>query len=137
MVQRLVLLDQLAEEIWCWYRICCSMPFSSITSPMYERISAALAIGALVHGLERGAKRVKIAIRADARIAVGQPGAAKAPLRFENDEARAGELRLQVVGAANSGNAGPDDKDVEMLRSLRRRRCGAGFCQNVHGPVLF
>ena len=87
--------------------------------------------------LEAVAKRVKIAIRADARIAVGQPGAAKAPLRFENDEARAGELRLQVVGAANSGNAGPDDKDVEMLRSLRRRRCGAGFCQNVHGPVLF
>ena len=42
--------------------------------------------------LEAITERVKIAVGADARIAVGDPRAAKALLRFEDDEARSRAL---------------------------------------------
>jgi hypothetical protein len=54
---------------------------------------------------------------------VGPPGAAEAVLRLEHHEARAGALLRQVIGAADAGNAGTDDQDVEMLG---RQRGGPG-----------
>ena len=54
---------------------------------------------------------------------MGEPGAAEALLRFEHDEARAGALLGEVIGAADPGDAGPDDHDVEVLGLLR---CGFG-----------
>ena len=86
-----------------------------MTSPMYFRISAAVAIGAPRPGLEAIAEGVEVAVRADARIFVREPGAAEAFLRFEHDEARAGALVGEVVGAADAGDAGADDQDVEVL----------------------
>ena len=51
------------------------------------------------------------------------PGAAEALLRFEHDEARAGALVGQVIGAADAGDAGADDQHVEMLARPRGHRC--------------
>ena len=68
--------------------------------------------------LEAVAEGVKIAVGADAGIAVGQPGAAKAFLRLENDKTRARELRRQVIGAADAGDTGADDQDIEMFGGL-------------------
>jgi len=65
--------------------------------------------------LEAVAEGVKITIGADAGIAVSQPGAAKTLLRFEDDESCARNLRLQVIGAADSGNAGTDDEPCSFL----------------------
>ena len=69
--------------------------------------------------LEAVAEGVEVAVGADARIAVGQPGAAEALLALEHDKARVRELLGQVIGAADAGDAGADDQDVEMLDSLR------------------
>ena len=66
-------------------------------------------------GLEAVAEGVEVAVGADARIVVRDPGAAEAFLRFEHDEAGAGALVGEVVGAAHAGDAGADDQDVEML----------------------
>src|SRR5690349_19397091 len=61
------------------------------------------------------AKRVQVAVRANARITVGDPGAAEAGLRFKHPKAGVRALLGQVVGAADPGNSGPDDKHVEVL----------------------
>jgi hypothetical protein len=82
--------------------------------------------------LEAVAEGVKIAVGADAGIAVGQPGAAKALLGFEHDEAGAGKLHRQVIGAADAGDAGADDQDIEMLGRLGG---GSGGCRG-HGVVF-
>jgi hypothetical protein len=65
--------------------------------------------------LEAIAEGVEVAVGADAGIAMGDPRPAVALLRFEHDEARAGALLGQVIGAAHAGDAGADDQDVEML----------------------
>jgi hypothetical protein len=65
--------------------------------------------------LEAIAEGVEVAVGADAGILVGQPGAAETLLRFQDDEAAIGHLVGQVIGAANSGNAGADDQHIEML----------------------
>jgi len=49
---------------------------------------------------------------------VGAPGAAKAGLRFEHDEAGIGALPGQVVGRTYAGDPGADDQHVEVLRRL-------------------
>ena len=95
--------------------MCGARSFSSITSPMYFRISAALAIGADGPRLEAVAEGVQVAVGADAGIAVGAPGAAEGLLGFERDEARARALRGEVIGRADAGDAGAGDQDVEML----------------------
>src|SRR5438045_7653660 len=79
-------------------------------------------------GFEAVAESVKIAIRANAGIAVGQPGAAETLLRLEDDESRARELSLQVKGAADAGNARADDENLEMLDGLGRRRSRSVCC---------
>ena len=66
-------------------------------------------------GLEAVSEGVQVAVGPDARILVSGPGAAEALLAFEHDEARARALLGQVIRAADTGNAGTDDQDVEML----------------------
>ena len=46
---------------------------------------------------------------------MGEPGAAKAFLRFEDDKAHAGALPGEVIGGADPGNPGPDDHNVELF----------------------
>jgi len=46
---------------------------------------------------------------------VREPGAAEALLRLQDDEAAVGHLVGQVIGAADAGDAGADDDDIEML----------------------
>ena len=75
-------------------------------------------------GLEAIAEGVEVAVGADAGIAVGQPGAAEALLRFQHDEARAGALLGQVIGAADPGNAG-------ARRSARRSAPSACCCAGL------
>ena len=70
-------------------------------------------------GLEAIAEGVEVAVGADARIAMGDPRAAEAFLRLEDDEARAGALLGEVIGATDAGNSGADDQDVEVLGLLR------------------
>src|SRR4051812_45734220 len=77
-------------------------------------------------GLETVAERVEVAIRPDAGIAVGDPGAAETLLGFEDDEARSRTLPGQVIGPANAGDPGAHDQHVEMLglgRSGPGERC--------------
>ena len=77
-------------------------------------------------GLETIAEGVEIAVGADARILVGQPGAAEALLRLQDDEAAVRHLRGEVVGATDARNAGAADQDVEMLGlggGLPRKGC--------------
>src|SRR5271154_3550069 len=69
-------------------------------------------------GLETVAEGVKVAVGADAGIFMGPPGAAKCLLLFEHDERRARELLGQMIGAADTGDTGADDEDVEMLDCL-------------------
>jgi hypothetical protein len=51
-------------------------------------------------------------------IAEQVPGAADGIARFENREALAGALVLQLTGGADAGQAGTDDDDVEMFHGL-------------------
>ena len=69
--------------------------------------------------LEAIAEGVQVAVRADARIPVGDPGAAEAVLQFQHHEAGSGTLLRQVVGAADTGNPGPDNEDIKVFRSCR------------------
>ena len=87
-------------------------------------------------GLEAIAEGVQVAVGADAGIAVGQPGAAKAFLGFEHDKTCTGQLRGQVIGAADAGDAGADDQDIEMLGRLGGGS-RAGRCKDVHEPGSF
>src|SRR5665213_1264727 len=77
--------------------------------------------------LEAIAKRIQVAIGSDSRIAMGQPGAPEAFLRFEHDEAHPRGLLGQVIRPADPGDASPDDDDVEVL-GLQWRGSGAGCC---------
>src|ERR1035437_3799616 len=65
--------------------------------------------------LQAIAESVKIADGADTGIAMGQPGAAKALLCLKHDKTRTRELRSQVIGAADGGNASANDQDIKML----------------------
>ena len=81
--------------------------------------------------LEPITEGMQVAVGANARVAVGDPGAAEGLLRFQDNEARAGALLRQVPGAAHPGDTGADDQDVEVF-GLRRRR--PGDCRRVvHG----
>ena len=70
-------------------------------------------------------ERVKVAVGPGAGVAVGEPRAAEALLRFEHDKARAGTLLGEMVSRADPGDAGPDDHDVEVLGVLG---CALGEC---------
>ena len=69
--------------------------------------------------LEAIAERVEVAVRPDAGIAVGDPGAPETVLGFEDHEAHRRTLGLEVVGGADAGDSGADDRHIEMLRRLR------------------
>jgi hypothetical protein len=69
--------------------------------------------------LEAVAERVEVAVRPDAGIAMGDPRAAKAVLSFEDHEAHLRALGLEVVGGADAGDSGSDNRHIEMLRRLR------------------
>ena len=82
--------------------------------------------------LETIAEGVKVAVGADAGKTMRQPGAAKALLGFKDDKAGARELGGEVIGAADAGDTGADDQDVEMFDRL----CGGHGAErrgNVHG----
>src|SRR3954469_16987001 len=82
--------------------------------------------------LEAVAKGVKIAVGTDAGITMRAPGAAKTLLAFQNHEALVWQVLVELIGAADAGNAGADDQDIEMLDGLR----SVGFtdgCHDVHG----
>ncbi len=67
-------------------------------------------------GLEIEAERVQVRVRADAGIAEQVPRAADALAGLDDRVAALGVVLLEVVGAADSGDSGPDDQDVEVLR---------------------
>jgi hypothetical protein len=69
-------------------------------------------------GLEAIAKSVEVAVGADAGISMREPGAAEALLRLQHHEAGAGQLRRQMIGAADPGYSGTDDQDIEMFDGL-------------------
>src|ERR1043165_15528 len=71
--------------------------------------------------LEAITERMQIAVGPDAGIFVGQPGAAKAFLRLQHDEARARNLGGEMIRRAYAGDAGAGDDDVEVLRPDRLR----------------
>src|SRR5215471_20884168 len=58
--------------------------------------------------LEAVAKRVQIAVGADAGIAMGPPRAAEALLRVKRDEALVRTLLFKVIGGPDAGNPGTD-----------------------------
>ena len=86
-------------------------------------------------GLEPIAEGMQVAVGADAGIAVGAPGSAKAVLRLEDDETCPRALRGQMIGGADPGDTGARDNDVEMLRAVSRR--GANLLLNVHRTLSF
>jgi hypothetical protein len=94
--------------------------------------------------LETVAEGKKIAIRTNAGITMGEPGASEALLGFQDGEAGAGTLRRQVVGAADARNAGADNEHVHMFRAaldFLARRAGllegaALFGLHVHDGLL-
>ena len=65
--------------------------------------------------LERIAEREHVKVGADAGITEQIPGAADAVAAFEDDEALARALMLQVIARADAGKAGTDDQHVEMV----------------------
>src|SRR5262245_43021912 len=77
-------------------------------------------------GLEAVAERVEVAVGTDAREAVRDPCAAEACLRLEHDKGGAGALLGEVIGAADSRDAGADDQNVEVF----------GFPGGRHGPGI-
>src|SRR6185312_6071553 len=85
--------------------------------------------------LEPITEGMKVAVRADAGIAMRAPGSAEAVLCLEHDETCPRTLRGQMVGRAHSGDTGARDDDVEMLRVVSR--CGANLLLNVHWIVSF
>src|SRR5271165_5384821 len=80
--------------------------------------------------LETIAEGVEVAIRPNTRIPVGHPRAAEALLSVEYHEACARALLGEVIAAADPGDPGPDDDDIEMLSvpggALRERQCWLG-----------
>ena len=88
-------------------------------------------------GFEAIAEGVEIAVGTDAWIAMGNPGATKAGLILQHDEALVGGLRLQVIGTADARDAGAHNDHIEMLL-LWRCRSGSGACLTVvHGCLAF
>ncbi len=85
--------------------------------------------------LETVPERVKVAVGADAGIAMGRPGAAIGLLGFQHDEAGARALRGQMVGGADAGDAGAHHQNVEVFRGDGLGR--ANLRLNVHLPALF
>ena len=65
--------------------------------------------------LELEAQRVHIAVGADTGIAEKVPGATECRPSLEDRELAVGAHGLQVVGRRNTGDAGADDDDVEVL----------------------
>ncbi len=72
------------------------------------------------------AKGKQIAIRTGARVFVNQPGAAIGFQGFEDDETQLGMLLAQHASAADPGNAGTDNDDVEVFHAIRGSVGGLG-----------
>jgi hypothetical protein len=84
--------------------------------------------------LEAIAERIEVAVGADPRESMGDPGPAEALLGLEHDETGAGALLREVVRGADAGDAGTDDQHIEMLH-LRARLRGARLGRvHVLGP---
>ena len=73
-------------------------------------------------GLEAIAEGIEIAVGADARVLMGEPGAAEAALRFQHDKALIGALLLKMDRAADARNAGADNENVEVFCVRGRAR---------------
>ena len=65
--------------------------------------------------LEAIAERMQVAVRSDARVAMGEPRTAEAFLRVQDDEACSGALLREVKGAADARDSRSNDEDVEVL----------------------
>src|SRR5204863_826637 len=85
--------------------------------------------------LEAVAEGVEVAVRANAGITMGDPGSAKTLLSLQHDVAHVRALLDHVVGRANSGDAGADDQNVEMLGA--GCRCFRRVILDIHGGYLF
>src|SRR4029078_7589203 len=84
-------------------------------------------------GLEAVAVGEQVAVGADAREAVGPPGAAAVVLRFEDHEAPVRGLLLQVACGADPGDPGADDEDVEVACVLNLLYL---LCRRHAGPLV-
>lgn len=125
MVQRLSLLDQDADS--------CSgdldMPRQVVLFDDLAHVGLDLVRGSdrlALPGLEAIAERVEVAVGADARILVGQPGPPKPSWRLQFD----GTISIwwwRMSSAANARNAGADDDDIEMLGLLWPPRPRKGY----------
>ena len=65
--------------------------------------------------LEPVAERIKVAVRPDAGECVRNPGPPETLPRLQYHEARSWALLRQMIRAADPGNAGADDEDVEVF----------------------
>lgn len=79
-------------------------------------------------GLEAIAEGIEIAVRADARIAVSEPGTAEAFLSFKDDKARPGALLGEVIRSTDPGDTCPNDHNVEVLGPGLWLRLGECSC---------
>ena len=80
----------------------------------------------LAPGLEVVAECVHVRIGTDARITKQVPGTAHGLASFENGEPLARAKALEVAGGADSGQAGADDQDIQMLGGHDSASLGSG-----------
>ena len=64
--------------------------------------------------LERVRERMQVGVRANAGIPEQVPRAADGVPRLDDRERLVRQLRLEVVGRADPGNAGADDEDLDV-----------------------
>ena len=76
----------------------------------------------LAPGLEVVAKRVHIAVRANTGVAKQVPRAAHRIAGFEDNEALAGTVTLEMTGRADAGQSRTNDHDIEILALHRQIR---------------
>ena len=86
--------------------------------------------------LEAVAEGVQVAVRADARVRVGEPGATEARELLEHDERLLRVLVLQVICRADAGDPGPDDQHVEMFGGGGVGSVDGGLGLGHHLPCL-
>ena len=83
--------------------------------------------------LEPVAEGMQVAVGPDARIAVGQPGAAKTLLSLQDNKTCPRALLGQMVGRADPGNARAHDDNIEMPGAVSGG--GSDLLLNVHLPI--
>ena len=72
-------------------------------------------MGGTYPGFKPVTKCVQVTVGANARVTVHVPGATKAVQAFKHYKPLLGTLGLQMIGGANTGDAGTNDKGVKMF----------------------